>query len=227
MLKRRVRGEIAYVHDSKGLTGREYWSIAVAADGRRTLTANCVLFDTGVQRDVVYSVDSAFRPEEAFVRLALHGKFQGSTWFRFSDRGAEAEGVTMTDGRFSQRFATAARPQIFGPHPLQADAWQTAACSRESPGERQFLPSCLNSSPRADGGSGPLLHATWKHISYEGERQIEVLAGRYHCDHYRIYPRDFAAPLEIYVFDEDRILALCTWEVLQSRYELARLEELS
>jgi hypothetical protein len=91
---------------------------------------------------------------------------------------------------------------------------------------RQLLPLTFNSSPRADGASGPFLHATWKHISYEGQQRIGVPAGRYDCDHYRIYPRDFAEPLELFVFDEDRILALCTWETLQSRYELVRLDRL-
>jgi len=230
MITRRLRGRLNYVHRERGVTGGEWWNIAVADDGTRTLTANCEMHDDAVQRDVVYSVDSDFLPLDAFVRLAVAGVSQGSGWFRFTDGHVEAEGWTRQHGRFSQRVATAGRAQLFAPHPVQSDAWQTAAFVHPiQPGtqpSRQYFDRCFNPSPLPNGASGPMLSKTDKHIEFVANEDILVPAGRFSCGHYRIHARDYVEPLEIWVFGPDRILALCSWSLLNSRYELVHFEEL-
>lgn len=221
MIKRRISGRIDYVHRQHGVTGREWWTLAVADDDTRTLTANCEMQDDAVQRDVVYSVDHDFRPQEAFVRLAVAGVLQGSAWFRFTDECAQAEGHNQVQGRFSQTLSTARRARVFAPHPVQSDAWQTAAYDHALGNARQHIAPCFNPSPLANGGSGPLLTQTDKHLEYVGEEEVAVPAGVFACQHYRVYPKDFEDPLELWVFGPDRILALCSWRLLDSRYELA------
>jgi hypothetical protein len=225
MLKRRLKGQLNYVHRLHGVTGHEWWNIAVATDDTRTLTANCEMRDDSVQRDVVYSVDAMFRPMDAFVRLAVGGEFQGSSWFHFSDSGVEAEGYTKSEGRFHQRYETLERAKIFAPHPVQSDAWQTANFRHSHATKRQRIESCFNPSPLPNGASGPMLSKTSKHISFVGEEEVRVPAGLFKCLHYRIHPKDYKTPINIWTFGQDRVLALCTWETLDSRYELVEFEE--
>ena len=221
---RRVFGEIAYIHETQGITGRERWNIAVDRTGVRTVTANCVMNDVGVQRDVMMSVGPDFRPLEAFVRLGLRGEFQGATWFRFTEGLAESEGFTMSEGRISQRLGVDGLPEIFAPHPVQTDGWQTAAYDRLRLHGRARIDNCFNPSPLADGASGPMLSPTWKDMSYDGEDDVTVPAGRFACRRYSIFPRDFPDPLVVHVTGEDRIMVLCTWATLKSRYELVSLK---
>lgn len=183
------------------------------------------MHDDGIQRDVIYSVDASFRPIDAYVRLAVGGEFRGSAWFRFGDFKAEAEGFTVAHGRFGQAIETGERAKIFAPHPVQTDAWQTAAFRHSASKKRQHLEYCFNPSPLPNGGSGPLLNQTSKHIAYIGKEAVRVPAGEFSCDHYQIFPKDFSAPIHVWTFGRDRVLALCTWEVLDSRYELVEFEE--
>lgn len=220
---RRISGELAYVHETLGHTGSEQWNIAVDRAGVRTLTANCVMNDGGVQRDVIMSVGPDFRPLEAFVRLGLHGEFQGATWFRFTEGLAESEGFTMTEGRISQRLEVDGFPEIFAPHPVQTDAWQTAAYDRRQLSGKVRIDNCFNPSPLADGASGPMLSRTLKHMTYDGDLDVTVPAGRFACRRYSIFPRDFPDPIIVHVTGDDRIMVLCTWAALKSRYELVSL----
>jgi len=223
-LARSLSGRIEYRHDIKGVTGFENFSIAADLDGLRTLTAHCVMWDAGVQRDVVLTVGPDFRPREAFVRLGLQGRFQGAAWFSFSGDAARAEGQTQSEGRFSQSLALDGPADIFAPHPVAADAWQTAAADRLPGPGPHFLTRCFNPSPRADGASGPMLERTEKHMAFDGEEALTVAAGTFHCRRYRIMPRDFPDPLLLWVTGEDRLLVRCRWDYLQSTYDLAALQ---
>ncbi len=53
---------------------------------------------------------------------------------------------------------------------------------------------------------------------------IEVEAGRFDCDHFRIHPhRKDWTPLEMWITGEDRILCRMDWAVLDSSYRLLEL----
>ena len=79
------RGKIVYLTDGVGEEGREYFTVTVQPDGSRTLRAQCEMDNDGLLRDVIYSLDGQWQPEECFVRLTIGGKFQGSAVFRFTD----------------------------------------------------------------------------------------------------------------------------------------------
>ena len=80
--------------------GREFFTITVHTDGKRTLRAHCEIDDPPtVLRDVVLSLDSDNYPLDCFVRLTLDDKFEGSGWMRFTDnqRGNGSHSMSMTD----------------------------------------------------------------------------------------------------------------------------------
>ena len=73
---RRIRGKLLYTSDHAGREGtergREYFTLSVAADGRRTLRACTEIDDApNVLRDVTLSLRSDWTPEDAFVRLSV------------------------------------------------------------------------------------------------------------------------------------------------------------
>ena len=124
MPHRSYRGRIAYLRDGQGERGRETFNVTVHADGTRTVRAFCEMDDIRLLRDTTYSVDAAWRPLDAFVRLVSQDRFVGSAWFRFDDLGVECESYTALDGRVSQRQDLGRRPRLFVPHPLVCDGWQ-------------------------------------------------------------------------------------------------------
>lgn len=228
MKHRALRGRIAYVHDRDGERGREWFSISVQDDGTRTLRAQCEMDDEDLLRDVTYTVDGAWRPLDAFVRLTRAQRFVGSAWFRFDDRGAECESWTANDGRVSQRVALAQRPRVFAPHPLVGDGWQAAAYDFSAGPGRQRIEPCTNSSPRHDGGSGPAIGVVHKDIEYVGDQTLTVAAGTFRVRHMRIHHlmpwmRDWT-PLEFWVTAEDCLLVRMRWDTLSSTYDLVELE---
>ena len=99
-------GRIAYRHRSDGAEwGFEDFSLTRDAAGGRCLTAHCEMaFDAEhVVRETVLSVDAAFQPLDAYVRILNHGVPTGSGWFRFGEDEAEGESFALATGRLSQR----------------------------------------------------------------------------------------------------------------------------
>jgi len=228
MPHRSYRGRIAYLRDGQGERGRETFNVTVHADGTRTVRAFCEMDDIRLLRDTTYSVDGAWRPLDAFVRLMSQDRFVGSAWFRFDDQGVECESLTALDGRVTQRQDMGRRPRLFVPHPLVCDGWQASAFDYTRGPGVQHLDACTDSSPRPDGGSGPAIGLAEKDLEYVGDEEIEVPAGRFRARHLRILPpkRDAAnwAPLEIWVAGEDFQLLRMRWDVLKSTYDLVELD---
>jgi hypothetical protein len=224
---RRYGGRFDYVHHTRGVTGREWFDVAVHADGARTLRATCELDDERLLRHVVYSVDAAFRPLDAFVRLEQGGAFRGSAWFRFDDRGIDCESFTRGEGRVSQRVELGRQATLFAPHPVVLDGWQAAAFDYARGPGRQRLTACANSSPRPDGSSGPAIGIVEKDLEWVGETTTEVPAGRFATRHLRIhmlmpYMQGWP-PIELWVHGEDVQLVRLSWALLDATYELVEL----
>lgn len=227
---RTLRGRIVYRHDRHGETGRERFAVTVHGDGARTLRAECEMDDEQLLRDVTYSVDPAWRPLDAFVRLVRHDRFVGSAWFRFDDAGAECEAWTAAEGRLRQRVDLPRRPTVFAPHPLVADGWQASAYDFARGPGLQRLEHCTNSSPRPDGGSGPAIGVVFKDLEYLGDERVTVAAGSFIARHMKIHPRAPGMahwpPLEFWVTGEDHLLLRMRWDLLESSYELVEIEGL-
>jgi len=228
MQHRTYRGQISYRHDRLGEQGREWFSVSVQPDGTRTLRAVCEMEDEDLLRDVTYSVDGHWRPQDAYVRLTRDGSFHGASWFRFDDEGAECEGFTIEEGRFRQRVELGQCPTLFAPHPVVSDGWQAAAYDYSKGPGMLSLENCANSSSRPDGGSGPMLGIVFKDLEYLGEEHIVVGAGSFRARHLKIHPRQAAMaawpPLEFWVAGSDFLLLRLRWDLLETTYDLVALD---
>ncbi len=178
MKHRSTRGVLQY-QDADGLErGREVFTITVHGDGRRILRAQSEIDEGEVLRDVVYTVDADWRPVEAYVRLSLMDRFQGSGWFTFDAGGASCEGVNRYDGQISQRLDTPAPPLCFGSHPIAGDAWMLTPFDMARRTQSQRIEPALMSSLAFNGATGPRLHAMGYGLAFRGEETLDVPAGR-------------------------------------------------
>ena len=175
------QGRIAYRAPTGADLGREFLSITINADGTRSFRAQCEMDADNLTRDVTYTVGPDFKPRDATVRLIVEGQFQGSGWFRFTDRFAEAECFTATEGRVSQRLELDAPANAFGTHPICSDIWRLSQLEPSNPGADQWLQNCINSSPLANGGSGPLMARRRYRYTYQGEDEVTTEAGTFSC----------------------------------------------
>lgn len=189
---RRIRGKLHYTSDKPGREGvergREYFSITVAGDGRRTLRAYTEIDDApNVMRDVTLSLAPNWQPEDAFVRLQVGDRFMGSSWFRFTPTMAECEGFTAAEGRISQRWPLTQPLQGFGTHPIQADAWITSMVPESAGTAAGEYDNILMCSLDHRGATGPMIMKFERAVKlrFVGRETITVKAGTFDALHYR------------------------------------------
>lgn len=217
-----VRGEIGYFHRERGLTGEESFILTAASDGSRTVRALCRMDDGELLRDVTYTVDAAWRPRHAFVQLMLGGRAAGAGWFAFGRDAIAFDGVDAAGARHGALVPADPPPVVFAPHPLVIDGWQSAAFDPAGPSRQTYRSATCSLEP--DGGTAPFPAFTTKVMEYVRSEALEVEAGRFDCDFYRIHPhRKDWAPLEMWITGEDRILCRMDWAVLDSSYRLLKL----
>ena len=185
-----IRGRILYTSrkpDRLGQErGREWFSVVTDANGWRTLQAQCEIDDAPpVLRHVTQTVDERWRPQEAYVRVAVDGRAAGSSWFRFSDAQAECEGFTAGEGRIGQVLALPQPPTGFISHPIQGDAWLCAAYPLAA-GPGRLGMRHLASSLDHRGATGPMLCRDFTDWTYVGAETIEVAAGRFEALHFSL-----------------------------------------
>ena len=185
MSRRHYAGVIEAIGDEVGLRGTERFSVSVASDGSRTLHATCEIFDRRVSKDIVYSVDSSWRPIDAYVRLLRDDKLLGTGWYRFGDDELELEAWNAELGRVTQHIRRSRPLQTFGPHPLSCDVWHLAAFDHALSRKIQPMPDTMLSSLEHDGCSGPMLHPLQFGIEYVGRETITVRAGTFETDRYQ------------------------------------------
>jgi hypothetical protein len=159
---RTVRGTIRYTSKKPDRMdqerGREYFTINVHSDGKRTCIAHCEIDDRpSVMRDITYSLDEDWYPMDCFVRIAVNDRFMGSGWFRFGPDYAECE--TYTHMRLFDR-------------------------SKAGQGV-QSIDEMLLSSPDHRGATGPMLFRIGFGVEYVGEENIDVEAGNFDALHFR------------------------------------------
>lgn len=218
-----TRGKILYLRHGEEI-GREWFTVTKHGDGARTFRAMCEMDDHQVLRDVTYSVGPKWQPLDCFVRLTIHDRFVGSSWFRFDDRGGECEGFTMNEGRISQRIDVGHRPPSFGAHPIICDIWHLSQFDRAGPA-RQTSRNIMLSSPQPDGGSGPMLACHDLTMEHFGETELTVPAGTFRADHFAFVLGDpHPANEELWCLGEDLIPLKIAYPIYDSTYELAELE---
>ena len=238
-----LRGHIHYTSSKPGREGvergREYFTITVHGDGRRTLRAHCEIDDEpNVLRDVTLTKNKNWDTLDAFVRLSLGDEQQGSSWFYFGDTGADCEGWTHERGRFSEHEAYDERPAIFGTHPIQGDAWHLAVIDRSQGPKVHAFDRFLMTSLDHRGATGPSLvwHDPGMIIEFIGEETITVGAGTFEALHFCYGERGSTAqgsnetnehpPYEVWVTADDEFVLLKAQVTgyMQTQYELVSLE---
>lgn len=189
----RIRGKLHYTSVADGRKGqergREYFTITVHGDGRRTLRAYVEIDDApNVMRDVTLSLNSNWSPSDCFVRLSVGDEFMGSSWFRFDDHEAVCEGYTLREGRISQRFPLRRRLSGFGTHPIQADAMLMSVVNLADGPSLRTYPDILMCSLDHRGATGPMLmaHPIGLVLQYLGPESVTVAAGTFDALHFRL-----------------------------------------
>ena len=234
---RTIRGHIRYSSrkaDRLGHErGREFFSITQQADGIDVLQAHCEIDDApSVTRDIVQALrhtDSA--PLDCSVRLTVGDHFEGTGWFRFTDKQAECETFNHRDGRISQRIELAAPVQWMQCHPIAGDGLLMRLYDLSQGPGKQHFPHMMLSSPDHRGATGPLLFKMGFSLVYVGETDITVEAGRFRARHFQV--TDTAAdlpeehpPYNVWcTADDDYLLLRAEVEgYMQTRYELAEVQ---
>jgi hypothetical protein len=224
MQHRSYRGKIRYLGDPPvGERGREWFNVTVHGDGSRILRSYCEMDDSQVLRDVTYAIDKSWRPLDAFVRLSVKDAFFGSSWFRFGANEVECEGLTASEGRFSQRAAVEQWPRSFGAHPVVCDIWHLAAWDWNGP-KAQAWPGIM-SSPLPNGASGPMIGRSTIRAEYHGPETVTVPAGTFRCHHFVFPLHESGKPPEhVWFAGKDFLFVKIRWDLLKTTYELMEIE---
>ena len=220
-------GEIAYRHDNGDEEGRERFHITVQPGGARTLVAHCEMYNDRLIRDVSYSLDTQWRPEECYVRLSVAEKVQGSALFRFLDRVVECDAITVRDGRISQRLPVPERIPSFGAHPVCCDTWHSKIGDlRRGQQNSVTLKNVCLSSALPNGGSGPVASLCDVDVEYVRDEEITTPAGTFKTRHFRnrgLFDGGDRPPVEIWASTEDFVPVRAHWDLLSQTYELVAL----
>lgn len=234
---RTIRGSILYTSKKPERLdqerGREYFTITQQPDGTDVLHAHCEIDDAPmVVRDVVQAMDhDSSAPRDCHVRLTVGDEFEGSGWFRFTDKQVECETFNRKDGRIAQRIELKSAVQWMQCHPIVGDALLMKAYDLgDGPGKR-FLDNVMLSSPDHRGATGPMLFRLGFGIQYVGEEEITVHAGSFKARHFQVVDTAGQLPEEHPRYDvwctadEDYILLRAgVGGYMQTHYELTELE---
>lgn len=238
-----IRGELLYTSDKpdrKGVErGREYFTITKHGDGRRTLRAHCEIDDApNVLRDVIQTYDANWDILDSLVRLSVGDETKGVSWFQFNDDHAVCEGWTDEHGRISEREEYDKKPEVFGTHPIQGDAWHLSRLDLSQGPHIKIFDPFLMSSLDHRGATGPSLtwHDAGMKVEFVGKDRITVPAGTFDALHFCYGDRDSTAmgsneagehpPYEVWVTDDGNYVMLRAFVTgyMQTRYELVNLE---
>lgn len=235
MAQRNIRGRILYTSKKPEILDRkrgiEDFLFVRHADGRRTLQAHCEIYEPEptVIRDVVYSVDAANRPLDAFVRLTVGGNFMGAGFFRMDGAIIECESYGPAIGRVSQKVDTGGDYAWFGTHPMSADGYNTINFDRSAGPAKRRMRSFLSSLDHR-GASPPMIAGHHIFLEYVGDEQVTVAAGTFGTRHFRFVGEhddpQAHPPYDLWVTaDDDSIFVRAqVTGYMMTYYELVELE---
>ena len=211
--------------------GREHFSLTKQADDILVMHAHCEIDDApNVIRDVVVSMDLKSRPLDAYVRLTVGDKFEGTGWFRFADTYVECESYNQKDGRIKQKINIPAPVKWLQAHPIVGDALVMKLYDLSQGTGKQFFPNLMLTSPDHRGATGPEIFQTGFGIAYLGVEEITVGAGTFSARHFQIVDTAGNLPEEHPPYnlwctadDEYVFLRAAVGGYMQTHYELTEL----
>lgn len=218
-------GRIAYLKqdgDTWQEWGCETFTATVHAKGR-TIRALCEMDEAKLHRDVNWSVDADWVPQDGFVRVTRDNVTVGTSWYKIEGTVAQCEGVTETHGRVS-RTVTADRPiQFLGTHPLTGDSTIAAARDKGNPGVEEPIMSAVNSLAFL-GDEGLDVQLLEPLVAYIGPEELTVTAGTFAAEHYTIrWSETVPMITDFWVTEGDYLPLLSLIE--DQRYELMTLDQ--
>lgn len=237
MAYRTIRGKIRYTSKKPERMdqerGREYFTITQQPDGTDVLHAHCEIDDEPmVVRDVVAAMDHATSaPRDCHVRLSVGHRFEGSGWFRFTDRYVECETLNHRDGRIQQRIDIDQPIAWMQCHPIVGDALLMKLYDlKQGPG-KTFFSNIMLSSPDHRGATGPMLFPLGFGIQYVGDERVTVEAGTFDAHHFQVVDTAGQLPEEhppynVWCTADDDFVLLKAGAAgyMQTHYELVELE---
>jgi hypothetical protein len=218
-----TRGRIAYLDLQRNETGREFFSFTRYADGSRTVRCECHFDDLELVRDVSFTLDREWRPNDAYLRISHGGKALGAGWFRFGNGKIHCDAIDG-DGNH-QHFS---RPYVgskpaFGAHPIFNDGLWTALFDLRRPNEVQRLTDCITYSKETVGKESIAIETFDLDVQFRGTEDVVVPAGRFTCRSFAVQLLGLKAPFMIWTFGDDHIVAKESWAEMPFTYELAEL----
>lgn len=233
---RTIRGKILYTSKKPERMneerGREYFTLTQQPDGVDVLLAHCEIDDAPpVIRDVSVALDhKTSAPLDCSVRLTVGDKFEGSGWFRFSNRAAECEMINHRDGRVSQKIDIDKPITWMQTHPIFADGLLMKLYDLSEGEGSQPVSDIMLSSPDHRGATGPMLFPMRHSLDYVGEEEITVGAGTFRARHFQVTGTAEALPEEhppysVWVTADDDYILLkaAVGGYMQTHYELMEL----
>jgi len=195
--------------------GGEYFQLVVHSDGTQTLSSSSDLSRRNSLFTVVLRSAADFRPLEVYANYWSSGRYKGSGHFLVQGEHLFAESNGPDSGRQQQETAVPVRFSI-GTHPVSADGWHTPDLDTANPKKGQFQ---LYSVEASADTTKPVLGALVPlEIEYMGEETIEVPAGRFTTQRYRL-----AGMNDLWVYGADRIVIRSELPARGLRYVLTSL----
>lgn len=217
-------GRLSYRRKSTGAErGREDFSVTRNRDGSLTMRSIAMTDDSQFVRDVTYTVGRDRRPQDAFIRLQVGERVQGTGYFQTSGHRLRVTTDTSDTGRTIQEIEVPERFHIIT-HAVMLDGWPFWALDPQGPNEQKI--HVYNTSTKWNGTDGPLGRMETLAIRYLGEEEVSVPAGRFPCRHYRFESPDLPnIPVsEVFVHADLSLLVRYDWGGFDLEYVLTRLD---
>lgn len=196
--------------------GEENFELVVFADGSRTLSISSDLSARQAWFTVVLRAAADFRPLEAYASYWTGGGYKGSGRFIVEGEKLLADSSGPMTG---QQKSETRVPALFsiGTHPVSADGWHTVSFEPSGPARQKFTLYSVEAS--ADRTKPVLGKLVMLDIEYLGEETIEVPAGKFVTQRYRL-----AGMNDLWIHGPDRIVIRSDLPARGTRYVLTSLQ---
>lgn len=188
-------------------------------DGSHTAQTMTRFPGTSLVRHVTQTVDADFMPMDGYLRLFVRNEYQGALVRRVVGDSVTSL-LLAPDGRPIDEAALPGGPDlVLGYHPTAVEGWKFTKCDRSVSGTQQVR--ILTTSATWNGGQMTHGREVTLDIEYLGEKEIEVPAGTFLCDHYLWHTGAIDADIEVWTTGQDRICAKVVGHAKGVTYELA------
>jgi hypothetical protein len=179
-----LTGRIVHLKEGGEQWGRERFSMSVWDKGR-AMRAVTEFDDRKVMREASWSVGADWSAREAFTREVIDGELMSHCWFRVDGETVDCEAFSKAMGRVSQRLEVGRRVDYLGLHTILADVLVAAARGCTEPGVEKPV-TCVTNSVGDYGVGGYYAQAVSPLVTYIGPDEIDVRAGRFTGEHFRV-----------------------------------------